>query len=98
MRSPQWRKPRDPARQAVVGRRLARIGDASTEHGILGLVPKASIVQMQVVEVDIADIAGSLGAGKPEDIIAVDGDPLANVTELQRLTRWHRAYKARSKA
>jgi len=49
-------------------------------------LPKASIVQMRVVEVDIADIAGSLGVGKSADIIAVAGDPLAHVTKLQQVT------------
>ena len=52
---------------------------------MLGLLPKASIVQMRVVEVDVADIAGSLGAGKSADIIAVDDHPLANVTEPRRV-------------
>lgn len=41
---------------------------------------------MRVVEVDVADIAGSLGAGKSADIVAVDGDPLVHVTELRRVT------------
>jgi imidazolonepropionase-like amidohydrolase len=35
---------------------------------------------------DIADLAGSLAPGKSADIIAVDGDPLADVTELERVT------------
>ena len=35
---------------------------------------------------DIADIAGSLAPGKSADIIAVDGDPLVDVTELERVT------------
>jgi imidazolonepropionase-like amidohydrolase len=35
---------------------------------------------------DIADVAGSLAPGKSADIIAVDGDPLADVTELERMT------------
>jgi imidazolonepropionase-like amidohydrolase len=35
---------------------------------------------------DIADVAGSLGPGKSADIIAVDGDPLADVTELERIS------------
>ena len=35
---------------------------------------------------DIADLAGSLTPGKSADIIAVDGDPLADVTELERVT------------
>jgi imidazolonepropionase-like amidohydrolase len=35
---------------------------------------------------DIADVAGSLAPGKSADIIAVDGDPLADVTELERVT------------
>jgi imidazolonepropionase-like amidohydrolase len=34
---------------------------------------------------DITDVAGSLAAGKSADIIAVDGDPLADVTELERV-------------
>jgi len=35
---------------------------------------------------DIAEIAGSLAPGKAADIIAVDGDPSADVTELERVT------------
>lgn len=35
---------------------------------------------------DIADVAGSLTPGKSADIIAVDGDPLADITELERAT------------
>jgi len=35
---------------------------------------------------DISDVAGSLAPGKSADIIAVDGDPLADVTELERVT------------
>jgi imidazolonepropionase-like amidohydrolase len=35
---------------------------------------------------DIADLAGSLAPGKSADIIAVDGDPLTDVTELERVT------------
>lgn len=35
---------------------------------------------------DIADIAGSLAPGKSADIIAVDGDPMSDVTELERVT------------
>jgi imidazolonepropionase-like amidohydrolase len=35
---------------------------------------------------DIADVAGSLAPGKSADIIAVDGDPLADITELERVT------------
>jgi imidazolonepropionase-like amidohydrolase len=35
---------------------------------------------------DIADIAGRLTPGKSADIIAVDGDPLADVTELERVS------------
>jgi len=35
---------------------------------------------------DISDLAGSLAAGKSADIIAVDGDPLADVGELERVS------------
>lgn len=35
---------------------------------------------------DIADVVGSLAPGKSADIIAVDGDPLRDVTELERVT------------
>jgi len=35
---------------------------------------------------DIANLAGSLAPGKSADIIAVDGDPLTDVTELERVT------------
>jgi imidazolonepropionase-like amidohydrolase len=35
---------------------------------------------------DIADVAGSLAPGKSADIIAVNGDPLGDVTELERVT------------
>jgi imidazolonepropionase-like amidohydrolase len=34
---------------------------------------------------DIVDTAGSLAPGKSADIIAVDGDPLADITELERV-------------
>ena len=34
---------------------------------------------------DISDLAGTIAAGKSADIIAVDGDPLADVTELERV-------------
>jgi imidazolonepropionase-like amidohydrolase len=34
---------------------------------------------------DIADVVGSLTAGKSADIIAVDDDPLADITELERV-------------
>jgi imidazolonepropionase-like amidohydrolase len=35
---------------------------------------------------DIADLAGSLAPGKSADIIAVAGDPFADITELERVT------------
>jgi imidazolonepropionase-like amidohydrolase len=35
---------------------------------------------------DIADVAGSLAPAKSADIIAVDGDPLTDVTELERVS------------
>jgi imidazolonepropionase-like amidohydrolase len=35
---------------------------------------------------DIADVAGSLAPGKSADLIAVDGDPLGDITELERVT------------
>jgi imidazolonepropionase-like amidohydrolase len=35
---------------------------------------------------DIADLAGSVAPGKSADIIAVAGDPLADVAELERVT------------
>jgi len=35
---------------------------------------------------DIADVAGSVVPGKSADIIAVDGDPLVDITELERVT------------
>ncbi len=35
---------------------------------------------------DISDLAGTIAAGKSADIIAVDGDPLADVTELERVS------------
>jgi imidazolonepropionase-like amidohydrolase len=34
---------------------------------------------------DIADLAGSIAVGKSADIIAVDGDPLSDITELERV-------------
>ncbi|HEY5107841.1 MAG TPA: amidohydrolase family protein [Caulobacteraceae bacterium] len=34
---------------------------------------------------DISDMAGTIAAGKSADIIAVDGDPLTDVTELERV-------------
>ena len=35
---------------------------------------------------DISDTAGTIAPGKSADIIAVAGDPLADVTELERVT------------
>ena len=35
---------------------------------------------------DIADTAGSIAPGKSADIIAVDGDPLSDITELERVS------------
>ena len=35
---------------------------------------------------DITDVAGSLAPGKSADIIAVDSDPLDDITELERVT------------
>jgi imidazolonepropionase-like amidohydrolase len=35
---------------------------------------------------DITDLAGSLAYGKSADIIAVDGDPLVDITSLERVT------------
>jgi imidazolonepropionase-like amidohydrolase len=35
---------------------------------------------------DIVDVAGSLAPGKSADIIAVNGDPLADITELEHVT------------
>ncbi len=34
---------------------------------------------------DISDTAGSIAVGKSADIIATDADPLADVTELERV-------------
>jgi imidazolonepropionase-like amidohydrolase len=35
---------------------------------------------------DITDLAGALAPGKSADIVAVDGDPLADITELERVS------------
>ena len=34
---------------------------------------------------DISEIAGTLAPGKSADLIAVDGDPLEDITELERV-------------
>ena len=35
---------------------------------------------------DISDLTGTIAPGKSADIIAVDGDPLADIHELERVS------------
>jgi imidazolonepropionase-like amidohydrolase len=54
-----------------------------------GMPPAAAIKAATVTAaglLDIADLAGTLAPGKSADLIAVDGDPLSDVTELERVS------------
>jgi imidazolonepropionase-like amidohydrolase len=53
-----------------------------------GMTPADAITAATVTAaklLDITEVAGSLEPGKSADLIAVDGDPLADVTELERV-------------
>ena len=53
-----------------------------------GMTPAAAIKAATVTAaalLDLSDTVGTIAAGKSADIIAVDGDPLADVTELERV-------------
>ena len=47
-------------------------------------IKAATVTAAQLL--DISDVAGTLAAGKSADLVAVDGDPLADITELERVT------------
>jgi imidazolonepropionase-like amidohydrolase len=54
----------------------------------LGLSPLAAIQAATVNDADLlgwSDKIGTIEAGKFADIVAVDGDPLADVTTLERV-------------
>ncbi|HXQ47233.1 MAG TPA: amidohydrolase family protein [Caulobacteraceae bacterium] len=46
-------------------------------------IKAATVTASQLL--NISDLAGAIGAGKSADIIAVAGDPLSDITELQRV-------------
>jgi imidazolonepropionase-like amidohydrolase len=62
------------------------------QFGYLRQLPLTSMQMIQMATVNAADLmgwskkVGDLSAGKFADIIAVQGDPLADVTELERVT------------
>lgn len=66
-------------------------GDNAQEFALLvraGMTPLAAIQSATVVaaaHLDLADKAGRLAPGMPADLIAVAGDPLNDVTELERV-------------
>lgn len=66
-------------------------GDNAQEFALLvraGMSPLAAIQSATVVaaqHLNIADQAGRLAPGMPADLIAVSGDPLTDVTELERV-------------
>ena len=66
-------------------------GDNAQEFALLvraGLTPLEAIQSATIHAADhlrIADEAGRIAVGRPADIIAVAGDPLSDVTELERV-------------
>lgn len=66
-------------------------GDNAQEFALLvraGMTPLEAIQAATVVAAEhlrIADQAGTIAPGRPADIVAVDGDPLADVTVLERM-------------
>jgi imidazolonepropionase-like amidohydrolase len=66
-------------------------GDNAGEFALLvraGLTPLEAIQTATVnaaAHLRISDSAGKLAVGMPADLIAVDGDPLSDVTELERV-------------
>lgn len=71
---------------------VSRHGDNAKEFALMvgaGLSPMAAIKAATVNAADllgISKIAGTIEPGKSADIIAVSGDPLANVRELEAVT------------
>ncbi|WP_284734628.1 metal-dependent hydrolase family protein [Sphingosinicella terrae] len=70
---------------------VSRHGENAREFGLLvraGLTPLEAIRTATVNAAEhlgLADTIGSIAAGKAADIIAVDGDPLADVAALERV-------------
>jgi imidazolonepropionase-like amidohydrolase len=68
-------------------------GQNAREFGYMveaGMTPADAIKAASVTAselLDIPDLVGTLAPGKSADLIALDGDPLADITELQRV-RW----------
>ena len=66
-------------------------GDNAQEFALLvraGMTPLQAVQSATVgaaAHLRIADEAGRIAAGMPADLIAVSGDPLADVTELERV-------------
>jgi imidazolonepropionase-like amidohydrolase len=82
-------------------------GDNAREFGLLvqaGLTPLEAIQSATAgaaEHLQIQSEAGALRPGMPADLIAVDGDPLADVTVLERVQavmRGGRLYKSRGEA
>lgn len=71
---------------------VSRHGDNAREFALMvrgGMPPAEAIRAATVSAADhlrMSDDVGSIEPGKFADIIAVDGDPLADVTELERVT------------
>ena len=68
---------------------VSKHGDNAQEFALMveaGFTPEEAIRAATVVaseHVEMADVIGTITAGKHADIIAVMGDPLKDITELQ---------------
>jgi imidazolonepropionase-like amidohydrolase len=66
-------------------------GDNAREFALMveaGMTPVDAIKAATLTAaklLDIADDVGAIAPGKSADIIAVDGDPLTDITELERV-------------